>query len=371
MKRLLARSLGLAVCAAAHGDVALLAPDNTNLIIIALDPATGAKKNFEGRPPGDWLNLADTIDSFSIGMVRAATQVGSEVWISDQTSNLIYRFSAQFDAPRFLGSISSVLNPRGLAIINDEAWVASGTLNSTGGIVRLSTNGQPIGSFAAENPFDVFPNTASTVLVSNINLNRLERYNSASGNVGTFVGPWGTFSNIDFPMQIIPWNESGSDRILVVGFSGSDPGLYVYKASDGTFVKRILTIAIMPEVTVTDPRGVAVLGTGELAWSNSQGIFALTPGSGTNRILYTGDNFSCNFIESIDFSKYCSGDINNDSLVDDTDFSLFAVAYNDLVCPTLSTGYPAGCPADLNGDGFVDDTDFTMFISSYNNLVCP
>ncbi|MGH7245111.1 MAG: hypothetical protein ACREJD_16980 [Phycisphaerales bacterium] len=65
----------------------------------------------------------------------------------------------------------------------------------------------------------------------------------------------------------------------------------------------------------------------------------------------------------------CPGDLNNDQLVDDADFVIFAAAYNLLDCtdPTM----PAGCPADLNGDGFVDDSDFVIFVGAYNALICP
>jgi hypothetical protein len=73
----------------------------------------------------------------------------------------------------------------------------------------------------------------------------------------------------------------------------------------------------------------------------------------------------------VDFAKYCPGDLNNDAFVDDTDFTIFAAAYNELVCPTLSNSFPAGCPADLNADGFVDDSDFTYFVKAYDTLLCP
>jgi len=65
----------------------------------------------------------------------------------------------------------------------------------------------------------------------------------------------------------------------------------------------------------------------------------------------------------------CPADINGDGVVDDTDFSLFAVAYNILDC--ADPAMPAGCPADINGDGFVDDSDFSGFVVAYNQLVCP
>ena len=65
----------------------------------------------------------------------------------------------------------------------------------------------------------------------------------------------------------------------------------------------------------------------------------------------------------------CKGDLNGDGLVDDSDFSPFAVAYNILDC--ADPAMPAGCPSDLNGDGLVDDLDFQVFLVAYNALVCP
>jgi len=65
----------------------------------------------------------------------------------------------------------------------------------------------------------------------------------------------------------------------------------------------------------------------------------------------------------------CKGDLNSDGFVDDSDFTVFVVAYNILDCADPSM--PAGCPSDLNGDGLVDDADFIAFVSAYNTLVCP
>jgi len=65
----------------------------------------------------------------------------------------------------------------------------------------------------------------------------------------------------------------------------------------------------------------------------------------------------------------CVGDLNADGFVDDSDFVIFANAYNILDCadPLMRPG----CPADFNGDGFVDDADFVLFVAAYNELVCP
>lgn len=64
----------------------------------------------------------------------------------------------------------------------------------------------------------------------------------------------------------------------------------------------------------------------------------------------------------------CSGDLNHDSMVDDSDFVAFSPMYDILLCEDAAM--PAGCPADLNIDGFVDDDDFQIFASAYNILTC-
>lgn len=69
---------------------------------------------------------------------------------------------------------------------------------------------------------------------------------------------------------------------------------------------------------------------------------------------------------SFEFGQ-CVGDLNGDLLVDDSDFSIFVVAYNELLCPD----YPNTCPGDLNGDAYVDDSDFSIFAVAYNELICP
>ena len=63
----------------------------------------------------------------------------------------------------------------------------------------------------------------------------------------------------------------------------------------------------------------------------------------------------------------CPADFNNDGMVDDADYVIFAAAYDQITCPAL----PAECPADLNLDGIVDDADFGLFLLSYEFSVCP
>ena len=68
-------------------------------------------------------------------------------------------------------------------------------------------------------------------------------------------------------------------------------------------------------------------------------------------------------------TAWCTGDLNLDAQVEDSDFVLFASAYNLLDC--ADPAMPAGCPSDLNSDGFVDDADFVLFAEAYNALICP
>ena len=64
----------------------------------------------------------------------------------------------------------------------------------------------------------------------------------------------------------------------------------------------------------------------------------------------------------------CPGDLNADGFVDDTDFNLFAAAYDTLLCDDAAM--PAGCLSDWNGDGFVDDRDFQLFVVAYTDMTC-
>lgn len=68
-------------------------------------------------------------------------------------------------------------------------------------------------------------------------------------------------------------------------------------------------------------------------------------------------------------AKQCPADLNADGFVDDTDFVLFASAYDLLLCS--DPAMMPGCPADLNGDTLVEDSDFVAFAEAYNELICP
>jgi hypothetical protein len=45
------------------------------------------------------------------------------------------------------------------------------------------------------------------------------------------------------------------------------------------------------------------------------------------------------------------------------------VQYDVLLCSEPNMAF--GCSGDFNQDGQVDDTDFTIFAGEYDQLVCP
>ncbi len=60
-------------------------------------------------------------------------------------------------------------------------------------------------------------------------------------------------------------------------------------------------------------------------------------------------------------AKTCTGDLNKDGVVDDSDFVIFAAAYNILL----------DREGDFNGDLLTDDADFVIFAHGYDELLCP
>jgi len=119
------------------------------------------------------------------------------------------------------------------------------------------------------------------------------------------------------------------------------------------------------EFSIGTPHPLFV-GVQSMYHNNGNTVSDLVPGDSRQSVILTKDGKG---LIGVYVSNSCVGDINTDGFVDDTDFIIFAAAYNILDCadPVM----PAGCPSDLNGDSLVDDTDFTVFVGAYNELVCP
>ena len=141
---------------------------------------------------------------------------------------------------------------------------------------------------------------------------------------------------------------------------------------NGTNLKNV---TLASQVSITTGSGVTVTGTpvpNALGTQVTGLSFNIAPnatvGGQTMRVVNADGNVSTtNFLTVT--APPCPADFNNDSFVDDTDFVIFAAAYNLLDC--ADPNMPVGCPADLNNDGFVDDTDFVLFATAYETLICP
>lgn len=92
------------------------------------------------------------------------------------------------------------------------------------------------------------------------------------------------------------------------------------------------------------------------------------PGGGTGGVsyprIYTRDNAVAELGYAprltLEVAITCDSDFNGDDMVDDSDFSMFALSYDTLL--------DARC--DLNNDTVTDDADFTLFAAAYDALLC-
>lgn len=179
-------------------------------------------------------------------------------------------------------------------------------------------------------------------------------------------------------------NKTGTDTIYVsvygatTTFTGNavsgDQGTILPFTMIGTNLKNVTSSSM---VQVTTGTGVTVTGT---PVPNSLGTqvtglsFVIDAGAslGGHNVRVSnsdGNSTNVNFLTVTQAPVACPGDLNNDGFVDDSDFVLFAAAYDLLDCNDPSM--PVGCPADLNDDGIVEDSDFVIFATAYDAFICP
>jgi uncharacterized protein (TIGR03382 family) len=216
-----------------------------------------------------------TANGIAAGTIKDAIQVGSQVWVSDQTNDTIYRFS---NAGVLVGQISGGLdNIRGMEVVGNTVYVSNaGTSNGAPGdaIVTIdATTGAITGSFnnpaALVDPFDVL-RVGNELYVTDIEAEAVARFDLSGNFLGNLIDSDGV-TGIDFPQQIA---ERANGNLLVAGFS-IPAGVYEY-LSDGTSLGVIFGAAL-------GPRGVAELGNGGVLWTNGSGIF-----SGTDQLASGG-----------------------------------------------------------------------------------
>lgn len=182
--------------------------------------------------------------------------------------------------------------------------------------------------------------------------------------------PW-----IAYTPKPVTTNRDGSFKVSSTPATGYSNVSFQWKreTTPGVFIDVINGIGGSGGVNGNGAGGTVSGASGTLA-SPTDGapatltISNATPAdTGNYRVLFWN---TCGEVESVAVSVRVKGhaaDINGDGLVDDDDFSLFAIQYDTLLCSDPQM--PDGCSADFNGDGHVNDADFNILAPAYNVMV--
>ena len=264
---------GLALAGAAQAG--LLTVDSTNDRVLLLNQFDGSVLD------GNFIDLAAATGGASATPLQAM-EVGSEIWVSDQLADRIFRFDR--NTRSFLGDIGGggeLNNIRGMEQVGNTVYVAMGsdsaafdegiiTIDATSAMITGQFNGR---DGADTSYFDVLSYNGE-LLVTNIDSGNdgIERYDTAGNFLGFFTQSDGE-NGFDFAQQM---NVNSAGNILVGGFS---PPSGVWEVlSDGTLGGIVAGLDF-------GPRAAWELGNGEILWTN--GNFLRTDGT----IILEGSSF--------------------------------------------------------------------------------
>ena len=324
---------------------------------------------------------------------REAQVVGHELWITDQSSDRVLRYS--YPDLNYLGAILNLPsgapldNLRGMGVLGGTVYVVNGTLGATNanrGIVSYNFAAAPIGFFPtlALSPFDAEP-WKGELLISDSTSNAIKRYTTA----GAFIA---NFASVVFPQQVVV----DSDDSVVVAASIADAGIegiYHYNA-DGSLRTYVNTQPL------NVPRCIHPLGDGgyligssdgvhKASWNGSQWVISLVYAAAEGQYItrlpvatgaccrlgvcavttqascvagggaYQGDLTTCD--PNPCPPAFCLGDADCDGDVDFFDIDPFVAK---LGCPG-DPSCDAPCAwqnADVDEDGDVDFFDIDPFV---------
>jgi hypothetical protein len=294
-----------------------------------------------------WIDLFNATPT--PGTIKDAIQVLNEIWVSDQTQNVIYRFKADKTTPTYLGTITDagLNNLRGMAFDGATVYVSCGANSGSGfaaGVVRMTRTGNVIDKFSTNltSPFDVFV-AGNELLVSDFSNHDIGRYQPDGTYIADLV-PIAATAGLRGPQQVT-LNNAGN--LLVGGFTPTAVGIYVFNPSTG---------AELNYYPVGGVRGTAQLDDGRYVWCDGLGLNAYNATTGSSTRLYGGSSSSSGqYINLVDFDATgCPADFNGDGFLDFTDFDDFVSAFE-----------AGAASADFNSDGFLDFTDFDDFVSAF------
>jgi hypothetical protein len=268
---LLTALLGMA--GPALGQSYLMVPDSSSDVVNLFDP-------FDGSLVQTGFIDVGILDITS-STPKDAIQVGSEIWVSDQLRDTVYRFD--LTGAHSSSIVGGMDNIRGMAYADGTVYVSnSGSNNGAPGeaIVTYLADGTSTGFFSVTDPFDVL-DVGDGIFINDIDNDKIDRYMYDGTFVSNFVDSDGETA-FDFPQQM---NLNGAGNILVAGFS-TPSGIYEY-APDGTLVNYY---------DVGGIRGVYELGNGNLMFTNSDGVNILDPNTGAVSLVYDGSSQYINLV---------------------------------------------------------------------------
>ena len=275
-----------------------------------------------------------------------AIQVGSEIWVSDQLTDRIMRWS--HDGTTHLGNLTGGLdNIRGIEIVGNTVYVSnSGTANGAPGraVVTIDVPSQSITGFFRVgddlngDPFDVLAYNTG-LLVNDIAGEDIEFHDLAGNWLFTFHDSDG-INGIDFPeqMAVTPINS-----VLAAGFS---PPIGVFHYDPAGNQVNFWPVG-------NGNRGVATLGNGTILYTDGNGVHVLNPQNGQTNPVLTG--VGGRFIDlRTEPPLACYPDCEEDGDLDVFDFLCFM------------NRHAAQDPyADCEEDGDWDVFDFLCFLNHY------
>ncbi|MBN8599201.1 MAG: hypothetical protein J0L78_16125 [Planctomycetes bacterium] len=165
------------------------------------------------------------------------------------------------------------------------------------------------------------------------------------------------------------WKSSG--MVQLSPLAGQTGATAKCMSADGTFIAGTCNDRALFWKNSTTPTELkpylASRGVDVSAWSSITTINGVSADG--NKLVGIGFRNGVRTVWLADLDYQCHADLDLNSLVEDTDFVLFASAYETFDC--ADPAMPIACPADLNGDHFVDDADFVVFAAAYDELACP
>jgi len=309
------------------------------------------------------VNATAVLDGF---LITAGQAVGGALW--DQG----YGGALFLDA-----SIGVAPTIRGIMFSNNAAQYGGGAVYIAGGNVRLercfffgnrisgsSGVGGAIG-FGTAVPTNL--TLANCILAQNFTL-------SATGGGAMYAGGADTLNVYSSTF----FNNSASSGSVLAGGATANFRNCVFAGTGGSAAYFATPVSVQYSIVPGGMVGTGNIATGATFVNAQAANFHLASGSagidvGNNAALPPGGlprdyDLNPRILNSvIDTGAFefvaltCTGDMNKDGFVDDSDFVLFASAYNILLDRA----------GDFNADLLTDDADFVIFAAAYDALVCP